>query len=110
MNEITISKEKAYILDFGNGEKVIAVESYIPTMIFAYKMIGKALVKATPLNNVVGQEYNKPMEKETVTFEVTHLDGEVVKHAFDFSKKDEVRDFYKTFMERNLIAGWEIIQ
>ena len=50
------------------------------------------------------------MEKETVTFEVTHLDGEVVKHAFDFSKKDEVRDFYKTFMERNLIAGWEIIQ
>jgi hypothetical protein len=54
MNEITISKEKAYILDFGNGEKVIAVESNVPSLIFAYKMIGMTLVKATPLNNVVG--------------------------------------------------------
>jgi hypothetical protein len=54
MNEITISKEKAYILEFSGGEKIVSVESYIPTMIFAYKMIGKALVKATPLNNVVG--------------------------------------------------------
>jgi len=50
------------------------------------------------------------MEKETVTFEITHLDGEVVKHTFDLSKKDEVRNFYKSFMERNLITGWEIVQ
>jgi hypothetical protein len=50
------------------------------------------------------------MEKETVTFEIMHLDGSLARHAFDLSKKDEARNFYKSFLEQNLILSWEIIQ
>jgi hypothetical protein len=49
------------------------------------------------------------MEKETVLFETMHLDGSVTRHAFPLSRKDDVRDFYKAFMEMNLILSWEII-
>jgi len=50
------------------------------------------------------------MEKNTVVFEIIHLDGSVVQHAFDLSKKDEVRNFYKSFYAQGLITGWEIVQ
>ena len=53
MNEITITKEKTYILDFGNGEKIFVAERNVPSIIFAYKMIGMSLVNAAIMNNVV---------------------------------------------------------
>ena len=46
--------------------------------------------------------------KETIVFEITHLDGSVVKHAYDLAHKDKVRDFYKKLLKENLITGWGI--
>lgn len=46
--------------------------------------------------------------KETIVFEITHLDGSVVKHAYDLAHKDKARDFYKKLLKDNLITGWGI--